>query len=156
MKKGYVYFIGAKAGRKIKIGYSTKPSLRIRQIQSGNPDDLEVLFSLRGTKAGEAMLHRAFADVRLKGEWFRGASTIRRVAKKLQADQVARALRAIGLDEWPVNIDLQRKATVSLGRQTLTGTHLEKALDDLIAADKAKEARAPIPARNGLNKETAE
>ena len=68
---GCTYFIQAKSGGDIKIGYTSKsdPIQRLRGIQTGNPKKLQIVGILRGNR--EAQLHAKFDDIRLEGEWFK-------------------------------------------------------------------------------------
>ena len=63
-----VYFL--KANDRVKIGYSSNPTVRIEQIQASSPYDLEVLLIVDGDRDTERSLHRRFKDCRRKGEWF--------------------------------------------------------------------------------------
>ena len=65
--EGFVYF--AKAGDKIKIGWSMNPEKRMVQMQVGNPDTIEWV-ARSGTPADEKFYHREFKDARIRGEWF--------------------------------------------------------------------------------------
>lgn len=68
---GYIYFIATKD--KIKIGY-TKNSIekRLKQLQTGNDEDLVLLGFLRGGLDEEKLLHKQFQQYRIRqnGEWF--------------------------------------------------------------------------------------
>ena len=74
VKSGWVYFIseqalnGAVIG--IKVGYSKEPSGRIANLQTGNSNELTLMFSVRGTKADERRLHSLLASYNIKNEWF--------------------------------------------------------------------------------------
>jgi predicted GIY-YIG superfamily endonuclease len=74
MTECYVYLIGTEPGNK-KIGIASKPNQRLRQIQTGNPEKLEIFFTHRVSskelaKSIESAAHRDLAKFRLKGEWF--------------------------------------------------------------------------------------
>ncbi len=66
----YVYVIGSAGSTRVKIGTSVSPEKRLKELQTGNPDRLEVLWSTFGGRELEGLLHRAFADHRIEGEWF--------------------------------------------------------------------------------------
>jgi hypothetical protein len=69
--KTYVYFIGNKSKTGIKIGFSKHPMKRLKQLQTSNPDELEILYLLEGSKDTEQYFHRYFSDVyNIKNEWF--------------------------------------------------------------------------------------
>lgn len=73
---GYVYFISEGNGS-IKIGVTNCIDKRIKELQTGNPNRLDCVFtlvteSMREAHKIEAMLHRKFAACRIRedGEWF--------------------------------------------------------------------------------------
>lgn len=68
---GFVYFIGAPAVRRIKIGWSQDhPSRRLHTFQTGSPVPLVLLAYVEANPAAEKELHRRFASLRVAGEWF--------------------------------------------------------------------------------------
>lgn len=69
--KGRVYFIQAASGGPIKIGYSTNVEGRLQTLQIASSQRLELLVSIPGSRATEAMIHHEFRSGRLEGEWFR-------------------------------------------------------------------------------------
>jgi hypothetical protein len=66
-----VYFIQEGADGPIKIGYSADPQQRIRQLQTGARAQLHMLRTIEGSMGVERRLHRQFAHLRLRGEWFK-------------------------------------------------------------------------------------
>lgn len=64
-----VYFI--RAGEAVKIGRSTKPYERIADLSTAHHHKLELLATIDGGSKEEKALHRKFAALRIKGEWFR-------------------------------------------------------------------------------------
>jgi hypothetical protein len=64
-----IYFIKAK--NTVKIGYSANPEKRIKELQTGNPEKLELLLTIPGNRETEAAFHTYFDRARLEGEWFR-------------------------------------------------------------------------------------
>lgn len=63
-----VYF--ARAGARIKIGWSRQVATRLAQLQTGNAAPIELLGVLPGARSRERELHERFADARVSGEWF--------------------------------------------------------------------------------------
>lgn len=57
----------------IKIGRSTYRGLcaRLRSLQTGQPYELNFMFVGGGAPTVEKGLHREFASIRLRGEWFK-------------------------------------------------------------------------------------
>jgi hypothetical protein len=69
MKK--VYLIRSNDG-KYKIGISINPSKRIDQLNTGNPEKLELIESYESVNASkiETSLHNRYMYARQNGEWF--------------------------------------------------------------------------------------
>jgi hypothetical protein len=64
-----LYFI--KSGQFIKVGLSNQPWQRLNDLQTANPEPLEMLVILPGDQAFEGELHRLFGEYHHRGEWFR-------------------------------------------------------------------------------------
>lgn len=64
-----IYFIRADSA--IKIGYSVNPEMRLGELQVGAQHDLELLGVMHGEREDEGKLHKQFANLRIRGEWFR-------------------------------------------------------------------------------------
>ena len=65
----HVYFIQSGSGA-VKIGCSSHPESRLRELRSGNPERLSLLAVIPGGQSREQELHRQFAADRVAGEWF--------------------------------------------------------------------------------------
>ncbi len=66
----FVYVIGPPGSGRVKIGTSLNPQKRLKELQTGNPDRLEVLWAAPGGRDLESALHRTFSAYRIEGEWF--------------------------------------------------------------------------------------
>lgn len=66
---GVAYFIGGDTGC-IKIGYSKKPSERLRIFQIYSPLKLRVLATAPGGELRESAYHAQFNHLRSHSEWF--------------------------------------------------------------------------------------
>jgi hypothetical protein len=66
-----VYLIRGNDGR-YKIGIAKNPKQRIRQLQTGNSDELTLIETYQSENASkiETALHNRFSHVRQSGEWF--------------------------------------------------------------------------------------
>lgn len=53
-----------------KIGYSSNPPQRLRDLQTGMPTKLSLVGSSPGGRSVEAQLHAALKDRHARGEWF--------------------------------------------------------------------------------------
>ena len=67
-----VYFIGSPSqpSSPIKIGFTTDLKKRLKSLQTGSPNKLEVLAVVEAGGAQERAYHEQFAAHRLNGEWF--------------------------------------------------------------------------------------
>ncbi len=72
---GCVYVINAAGTKHYKIGFSSTPGTddRIRQLQTGNANDLECVLELPTFhyRYIEKFLHIVFKSKRIRGEWFK-------------------------------------------------------------------------------------
>ena len=66
--RGYVYVL--KSGYFIKIGHSTDPKERVRNITTSTPGPCKMLFCFQGGPQVERALHAEFAACHYRGEWF--------------------------------------------------------------------------------------
>jgi hypothetical protein len=73
MRIGYVYFLlqvhDIERGL-TKIGFASNPYSRAREIGCGNPYELELLGTFKGTQLTESRAHNLLASRRVRGEWF--------------------------------------------------------------------------------------
>ncbi len=71
---GFVYIISC--GDAYKIGVAKNPEHRLRQLQTGNSEELllEYTEGKINPYAVEKELHRSLQKYRTKGEWFKGLS----------------------------------------------------------------------------------
>lgn len=79
---GYVYFAMAE-GLRIKIGYSTDPERRIREMQTGASAPLRLIATIPGNPATEREFHKRFKEYRLHREWFKFAGKLRLFIQRL-------------------------------------------------------------------------
>lgn len=72
-ERGFVYVIQESESGNLKIGVSKDPLVRLKQLQTGNSQDLNLLYtSLVCSNAFEveSSVHKAFAEYAIRGEWF--------------------------------------------------------------------------------------
>jgi hypothetical protein len=69
-RKSYVYFIAAGRGA-VKIGFAHDVESRLQALQTSSAEELVLLHYMEGTTADERRLHEKFAELRIRGEWFR-------------------------------------------------------------------------------------
>lgn len=67
-----IYMVQAADSGAVKIGFTSEDAYvgRFTKMQVDNHEELTVLRLLQGGKGAEAMLHRIFAHLRIRGEWF--------------------------------------------------------------------------------------
>lgn len=64
----FVYFM--RVGDRLKIGMSGNVRKRAKAIQTGQSDQVEVIYSVKGGRELEKHFHARFEAIRLHGEWF--------------------------------------------------------------------------------------
>jgi hypothetical protein len=139
----YTYFIQAANGGLVKIGKAKNPKQRLRELQTGNGEPLQLL----GVTSDftEAQLHALFQEHRRQGEWFDlnldmtemcAASGIA-VTREGSAIPDMRWLTLRGGLTWHVVIGVPRKLRAVLGK-----SHLIKSLHttDLVIARQRRHA----------------
>lgn len=69
--KRFIYFIqaGGPTGP-IKIGLAIDPKARLKQLQTGSPETLDLLGAVVGTEIMERGFHCHLSQHRVRGEWF--------------------------------------------------------------------------------------
>ncbi len=83
----YVYFIQAVDGGLIKIGKSEDPINRLATIQMYSPVKLQILAATPHLK--EKAMHKAFADERVHGEWFKPSDRLLALISEVAASEGA-------------------------------------------------------------------
>lgn len=68
----YVYLIKSSETGYYKIGYSANPEQRLKQLQTGCPDKLDMISTFSSPRARklENALHNSFSYARKHNEWF--------------------------------------------------------------------------------------
>ena len=68
----YVYAIREKESRRIKLGISRNPKERLKQLQTGNSQELELIATKKTVNGfeDEALLHKTNEQHAIRGEWF--------------------------------------------------------------------------------------
>lgn len=71
MSGAFVYFVGAPALARCKIGCSQGPEERVKTLMAWSPCDLELWATLPGRFELEKRFHSRFVHLHERGEWFR-------------------------------------------------------------------------------------
>jgi hypothetical protein len=67
--KGDLYFI--QCDHAVKIGRTTNIVNRLANMQVNSPHEINCLLLLKGQGKNEKAWHKRFAELRIRGEWFR-------------------------------------------------------------------------------------
>ncbi|MDQ3274637.1 MAG: GIY-YIG nuclease family protein [Actinomycetota bacterium] len=97
----FVYFIQQTNGGPVKIGQALQPFAMVRNLQCGNPDELEVQEVVLASPRTEWLLHKHWAGFRVRrgSEWFDNAAVILAMAGAVRAEQV-REFKGGASPEW--------------------------------------------------------
>ena len=67
-----IYFILAAELNRVKIGYTDRnPELRLKELQTATPSELEIIHVIEGNPSLEIELQKQFFAHRVHNEWFR-------------------------------------------------------------------------------------
>lgn len=83
LRDGAVYFVRADGRGPVKIGFSTGADGRLKSLQTSHHGELAIIAAIPGTQESERSLHKHFAKLRLKGEWFKYQGELRRYIEGL-------------------------------------------------------------------------
>lgn len=138
----FVYFIGARSLARVKIGQTQgSPHERMRALQTGSPERLEVLAMVHGGPSLEAELHERFAASRVHGEWFDRTPELDafllgiRLANPRAADEVAAPDTELGISFE----DLEEIAMVVIDRRRRVEEAARMDAEALDRADAGKD-----------------
>jgi hypothetical protein len=118
-----IYFIQDTVTRAIKIGYSTNPQKRLKNLQNSNQNKLVLLYAMHGELEHEAELLQRFDSFKMEGEWFKGEI----------AGAVSQIIAADKLNPWQPSLTVLVAGEVEYHGQGL----VSQALGEI-------HARAPI------------
>lgn len=93
----WVYFI--RSGGHLKIGSASDLMRRYHNLQTANPNRLSLWLAERHRTISaafdeEALLHRTFAPLRVRGEWFRIDGSLARFVRDRRRNDAARHIEA--------------------------------------------------------------
>lgn len=132
---GKVYFV--RSGKLIKIGFTTDLEGRVSRLQTGSPYDLQLLGTIEGTQRDEQALHRRFANLNVRGEWFRShASLMGYIRQATAAPEPVEALKPAEPVK-PLSPETQTairgllKRRNQVGAETSQGYHLSNLIEQM-------------------------
>lgn len=73
-QKGFVYFL--RAGDFVKIGFTSHPTGRARELQTGLPGGIDFIVAVSGSREDEQRLHGELSMHHVRGEWFRAVPAV--------------------------------------------------------------------------------
>lgn len=93
---GVIYIAEQVGGRLVKIGWTKGcPKRRVQSLQTGSPKKLRLLGTIPAESVeDEKRLHIQFADLRVKGEWFRRSRRIMALVPREQKPSAAQVKKA--------------------------------------------------------------
>lgn len=65
-----IYFIQSGDNGHVKIGYTTNFESRLKHLQTGCPETLKILATIKGGEDIERQLHNRFRQYQYRNEWF--------------------------------------------------------------------------------------
>lgn len=80
----WVYFIGIVRGGPVKIGWTTKPTVRLGCLISWSPHEMRILATAPGGKYEERAVHIACDAARIRGEWFGRSRRLRAIVASVR------------------------------------------------------------------------
>jgi hypothetical protein len=83
-KEGWIYFVRGYDGM-IKIGWARDVERRLVALQISSPVELVAMRVIRGPMADETKLHKRFAYLHVRGEWFKPGEELVEYIRKLEA-----------------------------------------------------------------------
>jgi hypothetical protein len=125
-----VYFIQEKTGP-IKIGITDNVHKRLKELQTGNSDELKILHWTTGGRALEASLHKKFNEFHKFGEWFWPKKELIDLIEEYKSEDAffGRVLSIVDFanlegmnlhkDEWDTIVSLSRGSVIQTEDQDL-------------------------------------
>lgn len=95
-KPRFVYFIQDGDDGPVKIGEAFDPKGRLAELQCGNARLLHLRAVVFASDKTERRLHRAWAEARVRGEWFEDERLLR-VARRAAREQMQ------AIEHWPAH-----------------------------------------------------
>jgi len=118
----HLYVIGEGSSGIVKIGRSCRPSVRLGEIQMGNPRRMQLLLVVPEAGQHEDAVHRKFSSRRLGGEWFDFGEddpvegVQRMLDEILHADEILRAAE-LRKQPDPIPVPYRAMSTVTSSRR---------------------------------------
>jgi len=85
-REGFLYFIQSETQNAIKVGFAEEVYMRLKTLQTGNPDELKLLASIPCLAEAEVLLHRQLKHKRIRLEWYPDDAELETLIYELQDD----------------------------------------------------------------------
>lgn len=134
-RKGWVYFV--RSGKAIKIGFTTDLDGRLSRLQTASSFPLQLLGTVPGTPRDEQNLHARFANLQVRGEWFRGHPSLMAYIREATApppepekeeDTAPEPKRPVSPETQAAISSLLRKRN-QVGRETIDGNIISNLIE---------------------------
>jgi hypothetical protein len=89
---GALYFISSDTQQAVKIGFAENVYMRLKSLQTGNPDELKLLAYVPCFAEAEVLLHRALKHKRIRLEWYPDDAELETLIYELQDDMFDAAM----------------------------------------------------------------
>ena len=102
-----IYFVKSSEGP-IKIGFSSQPWSRLACLQADNHARLSLMAVMPGTMRGEKAVHIRFANLRIRGEWFRPSRALNKLMKEFAVARPVKVPKGMAIiDRYLANFSPQ-------------------------------------------------
>jgi hypothetical protein len=122
-----IYFIRS-YNQFIKIGCSSEPDSRCKNLQTGSPIKLKVKAILSGDYKTEKGLHELFAHLRHNGEWFRYTDELKWFIRAIQDNPNLNNIKSLYMESQRMRISSKAKR---LGKNHKLSKRLAKSISPL-------------------------
>ena len=147
VRSSKIYFIASEEA--IKIGCSKNPEMRLGELQVGAEQDLVLLATVDGNRQSELDLHRRFAHLRLRGEWFMADQELLDFIGNLQSGTAPLAATRPQRDEFSQIVAglIRKRPSFSPEKQHIVSNIVEQIqnLPDYVRPAWANDPRQTLP-----------
>lgn len=118
----------------VKIGISSNPWARVKELQTGSSTKFELLATMKTDVRSEKKIHEFFEEARLEGEWFLQSDALRLLIEKTvnkeirSMEQCVEFLTALPSERFVVdrsNYETDRSSVVTTDTDTDTDTDIK-------------------------------
>lgn len=131
---GVIYFIESPEQDAVKIGYSSGPaSGRLAALQTGNPEPLILMGTIRATYGAEQALHAGLRSQRLRLEWYPQKDGIWMFVNELMDEGLDRCMDWL-LENHPTAADVETLEEAQLHCRPVTADEMTELIAESFVA----------------------